>query len=75
MSIFQTDKAKQEALAIDKDINRLADNVTNLHALFKQMNEIVYEQGQMVDRIDFNIESALISIGKGNKELVQVVKI
>ena len=41
MSIFQTDKAKQEAVAMDKDINRLAENVTNLHALFKQMNEIV----------------------------------
>lgn len=57
---------------MDKDIHRLAENVTNLHALFKQMNEMVYEQGQMVDRIDYNIEKALISVGKGNKELVSV---
>jgi hypothetical protein len=26
----------------------------------------------MVDRIDYNIEKALVSVTKGNKELVQV---
>lgn len=70
MSIFEVDKAKQEALAMDSEITKLADTVKNLHAMFKQMNEMVYEQGQIVDRIDFNIEQALISCTKGNKELV-----
>jgi len=69
MSIFEVDKAKQEALSMDTDITKLADTVTNLHAMFKQMNELVYDQGQIVDRIDFNIEQALISCSKGNKEL------
>ena len=45
MSIFEVDKAKQEALAMDTEITKLADTVTNLHAMFKQMNEMVYEQG------------------------------
>lgn len=43
MSIFDVDKAKQDALAMDKEINKLADSFTNLHAMFKQMNEMVYE--------------------------------
>lgn len=45
MSIFEVDKAKQEALAMDTEITKLADTVTNLHAMFKQMNDMVYEQG------------------------------
>ena len=36
------------------------------------MQEMVFEQGQIVDRIDYNIDQALIRVEKGNKELVQV---
>lgn len=72
LSLFEQDQQKKEAMELDSEINRIAENVTNLHALFKQMNEVVYEQGQIVDRIDFNIEQALVQTKKGNKNLVKV---
>lgn len=72
LSLFEQDQQKKEALELDSEINRIAENVTNLHALFKQMNEVVHEQGQVVDRIDFNIEQALVKTKKGNKHLEKV---
>ena len=37
------------------------------------MNQIVIEQGSIVDRIDYNIEQALDNVVKGKKELVKVL--
>jgi syntaxin 16 len=71
LSLFQQDKLKKEAEMLDKEIDNLADNVTNIYALFKQMNEVVYEQGQVVDRIDYNITEGLKHVKKGNTELVK----
>ena len=56
---------------MDQDINRLSEGITVLHAMFKQMNEIVIIQGEMVDRIDYNIETALRHVEKGKKHLVE----
>jgi len=47
--------------------------MSDLHDMFKQMSEVVYEQGQIVDRIDYNIEKALDQVDKGTKELEQVI--
>mmetsp|Transcript_15107 Transcript_15107/g.12825 ORF Transcript_15107/g.12825 Transcript_15107/m.12825 type:complete len:94 (+) Transcript_15107:629-910(+) len=40
----------------DGDINRLVDTINELSHMFKQMNQLVIEQGTIVDRIDFNLE-------------------
>lgn len=73
LSLFEQDQQKKEALALDSEITRIAENVSNLHALFKQMNEVVFEQGQIVDRIDYNIGEALVKTKKGNQHLVKVI--
>lgn len=69
ISLMQQKAFEEETAEMDKDINRLAESVSSLHDMFKHMNEIVYEQGQIVDRIDYNVDQALIKIEKGNKEL------
>ena len=38
----------------------------------KQIQDLVYEQGAIGDRIDWNIESAKSNVTKGNKELDDV---
>lgn len=40
--------------------------------MFKQMNEIVYAQGEIVDRIDYNINKALDNVSTGVVELQEV---
>ena len=57
----------------DEDINKLIDNINELNVLFKQMNQIVIEQGTIVDRIDYNLEQSVDNVVKAKKELVQVI--
>lgn len=74
LSLFQSqDQFKPKTSnKVDQGINDLADNVMRLQGLLKQMNGIVYEQGQVVDRIDFNIDNAISSVKKGKQHLVKV---
>ncbi len=37
------------------------------------MNHIVLEQGTIVDRIDYNLESAVVNTAKAKKELHSVL--
>ena len=69
LSLMQQKALEEDTAEMDQEINKLADSVSSLHDMFKHLNEIVYEQGQIVDRIDFNVDQALIKIEKGNKEL------
>ena len=71
LSLYQQDQLKREALDYDQEIDRLGEGITNIHSLFKQMNEIVIHQGEVVDRIDYNIEVALKHVAKGKTNLVQ----
>ena len=57
----------------DEDINKLIDNINKLNHLFKQMNDIVLEQGTIVDRIDYNIEKSADDTRSAKKELRKVI--
>jgi SNARE domain len=36
------------------------------------MNELVIEQGTIIDRIDYNLESAEVHVSKGKQQLIKV---
>lgn len=58
---------------LTEDIKRVVDSIKSLTNLVSQMNDVVIEQGTIVDRIDYNLEQAAKHVKKGNKELQQVV--
>jgi len=58
----------------DEDVNRLIDTINELSHLFKQMNHLVIEQGTLVDRIDYNLESAVSHVVKGKGQLRKAVQ-
>merc|ERR1712170_40506 len=62
---------KKETDAMGTEIDRLAENVTVLNKMFKQMHEMIFEQGTIVDRIDYNIEQASEKVRAGTKKLVK----
>lgn len=62
---------KKEAMQYDQEIDKLSEGMTTIHGLFKQMNEIVMHQGEVVDRIDYNIETAMVHVAKGKRQLEQ----
>ena len=72
LDIFQINWILILILKRDEDVNRLIDNINKLNHLFKQMNDIVIEQGTIVDRIDFNIEQSADLTRKAKKELFEV---
>ena len=56
----------------DVEINKLVETINELTSIFKQMAELVYEQGTILDRIDFNIEETLSNTKKANQQLTIV---
>ena len=51
-------------------INRLSKSIEELANLFRDLNTLILEQGTMLDRIDYNIESAVNSSTQAKTELV-----
>lgn len=52
-----------------EDINKLSQTFTDLASIFQQMHQLVMEQGTIIDRIDYNLESAQNYIHKGTDTL------
>ena len=62
---------RREVNEMGEDVDRLASNVTQLHRMFKQMTELIFEQGTIVDRIDYQIEQGATRVKQGTKKIVQ----
>jgi len=76
---FFNDKEKaefqdMEQIAADRDveINNLVQNINDLAVLFKELSVLVIDQGNILDRIDYNIERAVRYSKKANIQLHKV---
>ena len=58
----------------NQEIASLAQSMGDLAQIFKELNNLVVEQGTIVDRIDYNIEQALESTVQGKKHVVGAKK-
>jgi syntaxin 16 len=58
----------------DAEINQLVDTMNELGHIFKQLNHLVIDQGNLLDRIDYNIEQTLHNTKKANVQLKKAVK-
>lgn len=43
----------------------MVKSINQLNNIYKQLNELVIEQGSLIDRIDFNIEETYQHVEKG----------
>ena len=55
-----------------KDVDQLLTNFASLSEIFKELNYLVVEQGNILDRIDYNIEQTKSETEKAVKELTKV---
>ena len=55
----------------DTQLNILLDNVNDLAQLFKDIQNLVMEQGTILDRIDYNIDIASTNVTSGINSIVK----
>ncbi len=53
----------------DEEIVRIAKSIEELAAIFKELAVLVIDQGTILDRIDYNMESAVDQAKEGIKQL------
>lgn len=53
----------------DAEIAHIAKSIEELAAIFKELAVLVIDQGTILDRIDYNMESAVDSAKEGVKQL------
>ena len=68
-NFLQTQDDNFELRQRDEDINILANSINELSGIFKDLQNVVQEQGTILDRIDYNIEVSYENSHKGLKLL------
>lgn len=56
----------------EKEINDIAKGIIELADIFRELQNMVIDQGTMLDRIDYNIEKMAKNVKGADKELVVV---
>ena len=54
----------------DSDLDQLLESMNNLTSTFKDLKNLVVEQGTILDRIDYNIDTAKDNTAKGKQHLI-----
>ncbi|CDW72075.1 syntaxin-like protein [Stylonychia lemnae] len=57
-----------------EQISNLVNHINELAVVFKELSNLVVEQGTVLDRIDFNIEQAHVNVKKANQQFVKTLK-
>ena len=58
----------------DNELDNLLSSVNDLAEIFKDMQNLVMEQGSILDRIDYNIDIAATNISSGKKSIQKADK-
>ena len=58
----------------DNEIDNLLNSVNDLAEIFKDMQNLVMEQGSILDRIDYNIDIASTNVSSGKKSIQKADK-
>lgn len=53
----------------DQEIQKIAESITELATIFKELAVLVIDQGTILDRIDYNMEQVVEQTEKGLVEL------
>lgn len=53
----------------EREINEIAQGIIELAEIFKELQNMVIDQGTMLDRIDYNVENMAINVKAADQEL------
>ena len=63
------DNLEEEINQRDEEIQKIAKSIEELAAIFKELAVLVIDQGTILDRIDYNMETAVEHAKEGVKQL------
>ncbi|KFB48931.1 AGAP000850-PA-like protein [Anopheles sinensis] len=66
--LIQADNTKMLKSRED-EVLRMTNSITDLNVIFKDISKLIQEQGTILDRIDYNIESAQVRVSDGLRQL------
>ncbi|VEN41653.1 unnamed protein product [Callosobruchus maculatus] len=78
---FLTSKVSQQQLLMleeentkfaqerEREVNAIMRSILDLNEIFKDLSQMVVDQGTVLDRIDYNIEQSAIQVHEGFKQL------
>ena len=72
MEVCETEMGEDQER--NKQITQLVRSINDLAKVYKQMSELVIEQGSIIDRIDYNIEQTVGHVERGVKHLENAEK-
>ena len=58
----------------EEEINSVVQSIQDLNTIFRDLASMVTEQGEVVDRIDYNIENTSIKVEEGLEQLKKASK-
>ncbi|XP_045455903.1 syntaxin-16 [Melitaea cinxia] len=53
----------------EEEVNKIVKSIVDLNDIFKDLANMVHEQGTVLDRIDYNIEQTQVQVYEGYKQL------
>ncbi|KAJ8960150.1 hypothetical protein NQ318_003870 [Aromia moschata] len=53
----------------EQEVNTIVKSIMDLNDIFKDLNQMVVDQGTVLDRIDYNVEQTSIQVYEGFKQL------
>lgn len=59
----------EDVQARDTQVSHIAQSITDLATLFEQLSSLVIEQGALVDRIDWNVETSAEHVQLAQRDL------
>ena len=71
---LKTDNSSHILRKRDEEISTLLTSITELAGVFKDLQTLVHHQGTILDRIDYNIETAHQNVKEAHKSLVKTEK-
>lgn len=58
-------------VAIDKHFHVYQSDIVDVNTIFKELATMVHEQGDLIDSIEANVESAQMRVEEGTSQLAQ----
>jgi len=72
--LLELDSMEVNAGQRSEEICQIASSISELHTIFKELAVLVIDQGSVLDRIDYNIESVVVQSKEANKQLQKAEK-